>query len=361
MVLADLGAEVLRVDRASTVRPGRRASAFDVMGRSRQSIGVDLKSPEGVEVVLRLVETADVLTEGFRPGVTERLGVGPDVCLERNPKLVYGRMTGWGQEGPYASRAGHDINYIALSGALSMIGREGEAPVPPVNFLGDFGGGGMLLALGVVAALFEAQRSGHGQVVDAAMVDGAALLASMAWGVVASGGWGPRGTNLLDTGAWYYDAYQCADGEYVSLGSLEPQFYAQMLELTGLAADVDGRGPLPDPGERSTWPAMKGRMADLMRTKTRAEWCAIMEGTDVCFAPVLSVAEAPDHPHNKHRGTFVEVGGVVQPGPAPRFSRSVAGTPTPPVAPGAQTDGILAGIGYTPEDIAGLRSTGAIA
>jgi alpha-methylacyl-CoA racemase len=361
MMLADLGAEVIRVDRAGSVRPGREASPYDVMGRSRQSIGVDLKSPEGVEVVLRLVESADVLTEGFRPGVTERLGVGPDVCLARNPKLVYGRMTGWGQEGPYARSAGHDINYISLSGSLSLIGRAGERPVPPVNFLGDFGGGGMLLALGVVAAVVEAQRSGQGQVVDAAMVDGAALVAAMAWGVVGSGSWGPRGTNLLDTGAWYYDVYECADGKYVSLGSLEPQFYAQMLELTGLEADIDGRGPLPDPTDKATWPAMKDRMAALMGTKTRDEWCAIMEGTDVCFAPVLEVAEASKHPHNQHRGTFVDVAGVVQPGPAPRFSRTVAETPTPPVAPGAQTDRILSGVGYSPEEISGLRGGGAVA
>jgi alpha-methylacyl-CoA racemase len=229
MMLADLGAEVVRVDRASSVRSEGKASPYDVLSRSRRSIGVDLKSPEGVEVVLRLVETADVVTEGFRPGVTERLGVGPDACWARNPKLIYGRMTGWGQEGPYAPRSGHDINYIALSGALSLIGRAGQAPVPPVNFLGDFGGGGMLLALGVVAALVEAQRSGQGQVVDAAMVDGAALVASMTWGAVAAGWWGPRGTNVIDTGAWYYDVYECADGEYVSLGSLEPQFFAEML------------------------------------------------------------------------------------------------------------------------------------
>lgn len=361
MVLADLGAEVIRVDRASAVRPGRDGSPFDVMARSRSSVGVDLKSPEGVEVVLRLVESADVLTEGFRPGVTERLGVGPDACWARNPKLVYGRMTGWGQEGPYASAAGHDINYISLSGALSLIGRAGQAPVPPVNFLGDFGGGGMLLALGVVAALLEAQRSGKGQVVDAAMVDGSSLLAAMTWGVLASGSWGARGTNLLDTGAWYYDCYECADGRYVSLGSLEPQFYAQMLELTGLAADVDGGGPVPDPGDRATWPAMKERMAALIRTKTRDEWCALMEGTDVCFAPVLDATEAHLHPHNQHRGTFVEVAGVMQPGPAPRFSRTVAETPRPPVAPGAQTDEILTGIGYPAGEIAKLRESGAVA
>jgi alpha-methylacyl-CoA racemase len=361
MMLADLGAQVLRVDRAGLVRPEAKASPYDVMGRSRSSIGVDLKSPAGVEVVLRLVESADVLTEGFRPGVTERLGVGPDVCLARNPKLVYGRMTGWGQEGPYASSAGHDINYISLSGSLSLIGRAGERPVPPVNFLGDFGGGGMLLALGVAAALVEAQRSGKGQVVDAAMVDGAALVAAMAWGVVGSGSWGPRGTNLLDTGAWYYDVYECADGKYVSLGSLEPQFYAQMLELTGLGANVDGGGPLPEPGDRASWPAMKVRMAALMATRTRAQWCEIMEGTDVCFAPVLEVHEASEHPHNKHRGTFLEVDGVVQPGPAPRFSRTVADPPTPPVAPGVHTDKILSDIGYSADEVATLRRSGAVA
>ncbi len=361
MVLADLGADVIRVDRAQTVQPGSEIRPTDTLGRGRRSIGVDLKSPEGLDVVLRLVDGADVLIEGFRPGVTERLGVGPDDCLARNPKLVYGRMTGWGQHGPYAQSAGHDINYAALSGALSLIGRRGEPPVPPVNFLADFGGGGMLLALGVVAAMWEVARSGRGQVVDAAMVDGAALLSTMVYGLTTTGMWGERGTNLLDTGAWYYETYECADGEYLSLGSLEPQFYAEMLRLTGLDDDVDGGGPVPDPHDRATWPAMKERMGKLVRTKTRAEWCELMEHTDACFAPVLSTGEAPEHPHNRERGTFVDVGGIVQPAPAPRFSRTAPQVPTPAAAPGAQTDAVLGELGLSAGEITALRASGAVA
>ena len=332
MMLSDMGAEVLRVDRAQSVRDNAPAPVHDVLARGRRSIGVDLKQPEGRETVLRLVERADALIEGFRPGVTERLGVGPDDCLARNPRLVYGRMTGWGQEGPYASTAGHDINYIALSGTLAMIGRAGEAPVPPLNLIGDFGGGGMLLAFGVVCGLLEASRSGQGQVIDAAMVDGAALLAAMMHGFRASGMWrDERGTNLLDTGAWYYEVYETADGGYISFGSLEPQFFPEMLRITGLADDVDGRGPVPEQNDRSTWPAMKERMADDRKTKTRDEWCELLEGTDACFAPVLSAGEAPDYPTTRHRHTFIEVAGVVQPAPAPRFSRTRRGGVRPAV------------------------------
>jgi alpha-methylacyl-CoA racemase len=289
--------------------------------------------------------------------VTERLGIGPDACLARNPKLVYGRMTGWGQDGPYASTAGHDINYIALAGALDPIGRRGEAPVPPLNLVGDFGGGGMLLAFGVVAALLEAQRSGEGQVIDAAMVDGAATLMTMTHSFRAMGIWNDeRGTNMLDTGAHFYDVYETADGRYVSIGSIEPQFYAELLRLTGLE-DED----LPWQQDRAQWPAMKERLAAIFRAKTRDEWCEIMEGTDVCFAPVLSIPEAVEHPHNVARGTFVEVAGLTQPGPAPRFSRTAPAVARPPAHAGQHTDEVLAAAGFDAERIAKLRETGAIA
>ena len=362
MMLSDMGAEVLRIDRAASVRDAASTAgsgpAADVLGRGRRSIGVDLKHAEGRETVLRLVEKADALIEGFRPGVTERLGLGPTDCEARNPRLVYGRMTGWGQDGPYAHAAGHDINYIALSGTLAMIGRQGEAPLPPLNLVGDFGGGGMLLAFGVVCALLEASKSGRGQVIDAAMVDGAALLAAMLHGFRGSGTWGARGTNLLDTGAFFYEVYETSDGRYVSFGSIEPQFYAEMLERTGLA-DTDG-GALADQHDRAAWPAMKQRMAALVRTKTRDEWCALLEGTDVCFAPVLDPGEAPEHPHNKLRGTFVEVEGITQPAPAPRFSRSAPEISGPPVQPGHDTDEALADWGFGEADVARLRDIGAL-
>jgi len=360
MMLSDMGAEVVRVDRAQSVREGAGAPVSDVLGRGRRSIGVDLKHPQGRETVLRLVAGADAVIEGFRPGVTERLGVGPEDCLARNPRLIYGRMTGWGQDGPYASSAGHDINYIALSGTLSMIGRAGESPVPPLNLIGDFGGGGMLLAFGVVCALLEMTRSGRGQVIDAAMVDGAALLAAMIHGLRAAGMWGERGTNLLDTGAWYYEVYETADGGYVSFGSIEPQFVAELLRITGLADDVDGRGPLPMQNDQSSWPAMKERVAALVKTKTRHEWCELLEGSDACFAPVLSAEEAPSYPHNKQRGTFVDVAGVLQPAPAPRFSRTVAEIAGPPTAAGTETDQVLADWGFEDSEISQLREVGAI-
>jgi alpha-methylacyl-CoA racemase len=357
MMLADMGAEVLRLDRSSAVREGGPAPVADVLGRGRRSVGVDLKHPEGREAVLRLVEKADALIEGFRPGVTERLGLGPDDCMARNPRLVYGRMTGWGQEGPYASAAGHDINYIALSGTLSMIGRKGEAPVPPLNLVGDFGGGGMLLAFGIVCAMLEATRSGQGQVIDAAMVDGAALLASMMHGFRSTGMWrDERGTNLLDTGAFFYEVYETKDGRYVSIGAIEPQFYAQLAELTGLAAD----GGAPEQNDRSSWPSLKERMAELIKTKTRDEWCELMEGTDVCFAPVLEPDEAPSHPHNEHRATFIDVEGVVQPAPAPRFSRTAAAVERPPARAGQHTDDALGDWGFAADEIAKLREVGAV-
>jgi alpha-methylacyl-CoA racemase len=358
-MLADMGADIVRVDRAQAVRGGDPATPpVDVLNRGRRSIGVDLKSPEGVEVVLSLVERADALFEPFRPGVAERLGIGPDVCLERNPRLVYGRMTGWGQDGPYAQAAGHDINYIALAGALWPIGRRGGAPVPPLNLVGDFGGGGMLLAYGLVCGLLEAQRSGKGQVVDAAMVDGAACLMMMFHAFRAMGIWeDERGVNILDTGAPFYDVYECADGEYVSIGSIEPKFYAELLRLTGLEGEE-----LPWQHDKAQWPAMKERVAEIFRSKTRDEWCELMEGSDVCFAPVLSLAEAPNHPHNVHRETFVEREGVVQPAPAPRFSRTPGAVQRPPAHAGQHTDEVLGEwLDLDGDGIGKLRAAGAIA
>jgi alpha-methylacyl-CoA racemase len=358
MMLADMGADVVRVDRAQNVMGGDpSAPPADVLNRGRRSIGVDLKNPDGVEAVLSLIEAADGLIEGFRPGVMERLGLGPDAALARNPKLVYGRMTGWGQDGPYAPTAGHDINYIALAGALEPIGRRGEAPVPPLNLVGDFGGGGMLLAYGLVCGLLSAQRTGEGQVVDAAMVDGAAVLTTMFHAFRAMGIWeDQRGTNLLDTGAHFYDVYETADGKYVSIGSIEPQFYAELLRCTGLEGE-----DLPYQHDKGQWPALKERLASIFATKTRDEWCEIMEGTDVCFAPVLSLAEAPQHPHNVHRETFLELDGVVQPAPAPRFSGTPATVQRPPAHAGQHTDEVLAEWGVEPARIAKLRDANAIA
>lgn len=359
MMLADMGAEVIRVDRAQAVRGGDPdAPPADVLNRGRRSIGVDLKHPDGVALVLELVEGADALIEGFRPGVAERLGIGPDACLARNPTLVYGRMTGWGQSGPYAPTAGHDINYIALAGALDPIGRAGGPPVPPLNLVGDFGGGGLILAYGIVCALLEASRSGEGQVVDAAMVDGAAILMTMFHAFTAMGIWNDqRGTNLLDTGAHFYDTYETADGKYVAIGSIEPQFYAELLRLTGLGDDGDFAAQM----DRSRWPELKERLATVFRAKTRDEWCQIMEGTDVCFAPVLSISEAPHHPHNVERGTFVDVAGITQPAPAPRFSRTAAEVQRPPAHAGQHTDEILTEAGIDAERIAKLREVGAVA
>jgi alpha-methylacyl-CoA racemase len=358
MMLADMGADVIRVDRAGSVSGGDPARPpADLLARGRRSIGVDLKSPEGVEVVLSLVEKADALIEGFRPGVTERLGLGPDACLARNPRLTYGRMTGWGQDGPYAAAAGHDINYIALAGALEPIGRAGQPPTVPLNLVGDFGGGGMLLAFGVACGIIEASRSGQGQVIDAAMVDGAASLMTMFHSFRAMGIWSDeRGTNMLDSGAHYYDVYETADGKYVSIGSIEPQFYAELLRLTGLEGE-----DLPRQNDKAQWPALKERLAAVFRTRTRAEWDELMEHTDVCYAPVLSIPEAVAHPHNVARGTFVEVADIPQPGPAPRFSRTSPGVPTPPAHPGQHTDEVLAGLGFDADRVAELRASGAVA
>lgn len=358
MMLADMGADVIRVDRAGSVPAEFPADPnVDVAMRGRRSIGVDLKNPEAVQMMLRLIADADILIEGFRPGVTERMGLGPDECLAANPALVYGRMTGWGQDGPYSQAAGHDINYIALSGVLSMIGRKGEGPVPPLNLVGDFGGGGMFLAFGVVSALVSARATGKGQVVDTSMVDGAAMLASMFSTMRAAGHHSDeRGVNMLDTGAHFYDVYECSDGEYVSIGSIEPQFYSLLLDKLGLdPAD------LPHQHDRSQWPALKEKVAGVFKTKTRDEWSAIMEHTDICYAPVLNPSEAPEHPHNIARKTFIEINGVTQPAPAPRFSGTPTATPASPPHAGENTDETLSSSGFSAAEIAALRDSGAIA
>ena len=359
MMLADMGAEVIRVDRPPAASaPGIAGRTNrDILQRGRRNVALDLKHPDGVAAVLELVEQADAIIEGFRPGVMERLGLGPDVCLARNPKLVFGRMTGWGQDGPYSLAAGHDINYIALAGALAHIGRAGEGPTPPLNLVGDFGGGGMFLAFGVVCALLEAQRSGHGQVVDAAMVDGTATLMTMFWSFSQSGlhDASRRGVNTLDTGAHFYDVYECADGEWISIGSIEPQFYAELLRLTGL----DGDDGFARQFDQSQWPALKLVLADVFRTKTRAEWCEIMEYSDVCFAPVLRMDEAYAHPHNVARSTFVEVDGVRQPAPAPRFSRTAPTLAQRPALAGEHTREVLADWGLSAERIDELLAGGA--
>ena len=351
MMLSDMGAEVIRVDR---VAKGVGAPK-DVLQRNRQSVAVDLKKPEGIEIVLKLVESADALFEGFRPGVTERLGLGPDECMARNEKLVYGRMTGWGQDGPLAQSAGHDINYIGLSGALHAIGEPGGKPVPPLNLIGDFGGGGMLLAYGLVCALLEAQKSGKGQVVDTAMVDGAASLMAMFYSMAGRGFDDERGTNLLDGGSHFYNTYETKDGQHVCVGSIEPQFYQLLVEKAGV--DANRFGPQMD---RDRWSGFKDELEDVFKTKTRGEWCEIMEGTDVCFAPVLSVFEAPAHPHNVHRGTFIEVDGVVQPSPSPRFSRTTAEISHAARAPGEDSTEVLSSIGFAQDELDALREQGVI-
>ena len=357
MMLADAGADIIRIDRADRATyPPMDGAHVDLMNRGRRSVAVDLKHPDGVALVLDLVAGADGLMEGFRPGVAERLGLGPDVCLARNPKVVYGRMTGWGQDGPMAQSAGHDIDYIALSGALGAIGREGERPLPPLNLVGDFGGGGMLLAFGMVSAILGARATGTGQVVDAAMVDGAASLMTMTYTLRAAGIWqDERGTNLLDTGAHFYEVYECADGGYFGVGAIEPQFYAELMRLLGL-----GDEDLSTQMDRTTWPAMKARFATIFATRTREEWESVFAGTDACAAPVLSPAEAPDHPHNKVRGTFTEVAGVVQPAPAPRFLSTPGAIRRPPPHPGQHGDEALADWGLSDAQVAGLRSSGAI-
>lgn len=322
MMLADHGAEVIRVD-----RPGAKPNPRDPLLRSRTAMQLDLKSAEDIARLRDLVKTADGLIEGFRPGVTERLGIGPDVLLADNPKLVYGRMTGWGQTGPYAAAAGHDINYIALSGALGAIGRAGEKPTPPINLVGDFGGGAMMLAFGMVSALLGVKNGAPGQVIDCAMTDGSALLMAMMWGFRAQGMWDDtRGTNMLDTGAPFYDTYETADGGFVAIGSIEPQFYALLRQTLGIADDVLFDAQF----DRAQWPAQKARLTDIFKSRTRDQWCALMEATDICFAPVLGFDEAVAHPHNRDRGTFIELGGVLQPAPAPRYSATACDPPRQP-------------------------------
>ena len=362
MALGDLGAEVLRLDRATAVAAGAGtipASPFASIDRNRRSVGVDLKHPDGVATVLRLCETADVLIEGFRPGVAERLGVGPDDCRARNPRLVYGRMTGWGQEGPLAHDVGHDINYISIAGVLAHIGTAGGPPVPPINLIGDFGGGGLLLAYGILAALVERGVSGEGQVVDAAMVDGAAMQMSIFYGMSAMGLWSDRrGTNLLDGGAHFYGAYECSDGTYLSIASFEPQFYAALCALlVPLGIPLDPATQM----DQSTWPGLKEQMAALFLTRTRDEWTVFFAGHDVCFAPVLTMNEARTHPHNVARKTFIDVEGAPQPAPAPRFSRTPGTVERAPVAPGADTATALLDWGFSQDEVDAAISSGGVA
>ena len=362
MALADLGAEVLRLDRATSVASGEGtmpASAYASLDRNRRSVGVDLKHPDGVNTLLRLCESADVLIEGFRPGVAERLGVGPDACRARNPRLVYGRMTGWGQEGPLAHDVGHDINYISLAGALAHFGTAGGPPVPPINLIGDFGGGGLLLAFGVLAAIIERATSGEGQVIDAAMVDGTAMLMSVFVGLSAMGFWSDeRGTNLLDGGAHFYGVYETSDSKHISIASYEPQFYAALCALI-VPLDI----PL-DPAtqmDQSTWPELKTQMAALFMTRTRDAWGEFFAGHDVCFAPVLTMNEAREHPHNVARQTFIDVDGAPQPAPAPRFSRTPGAVTRAPVVPGTDTTDALADWGFTRQEVVVLKGSGAVA
>jgi crotonobetainyl-CoA:carnitine CoA-transferase CaiB-like acyl-CoA transferase len=355
MLLGDLGATVLRIDRTQPSDLGvPRPLRYDLLLRGRPCLALDLKHPDGKALALRLIERADALIEGFRPGVTERLGLGPEDCLARNPRLVYGRVTGWGQEGPLAQAAGHDLNYIALAGAVHAFGRRGQPPTPPLNLIGDFGGGALYLAFGVVCGILEAQRSGRGQVVDAAMVDGAASLMTGFFGMMAAGlGSHERGTNVLDTGAHFYEVYECADGRWISVAAIEGKFYAELLRRL----DVDP-ATMPSPQmDREHWPQAKRRLAALFKTRTRDEWCAVLEGTDACFAPVLTTDEAPEHPHNKMRGTYVEIDGIVQPAPAPRFSRSIPDLPIPPQPPRMldEADAMLADW-LEPAEITALRA-----
>ncbi len=354
MVLADLGADIVRIDRPSATSGG--FGRADVLSRGRRSIAVDLKHPDGAEVVLRLAAESDVLIEGFRPGVAERLGIGPDDCLDRNPRLVYGRMTGWGQDGPYAAEAGHDITYAAVAGALAHIGRAGQPPTPPLNLVADFGGGGMLLALGVVSAVLSAQRTGEGQVVDAAMVDGVALLMAPFFMAMRSGFFTEeRGTNLLDSGAPFYDSYACADGRYVAVGALEPQFYAALVAGLGLDA-----AELGDQNDRASWPAMRHRFTDAFATRARDEWVAHFAGRDACVAPVNTTEETFADPHMAARATVVEPDGVPQPAPAPRFSATPATFDRPPPQPGEHTDEVLADLGYDAGSVAALHAEGVV-
>lgn len=355
MLLADMGAEVIVVDRSSASQGISMPSRYDVNSRGKKSIALDLKKAEGLETLLTLVEQADVLFEGYRPGVAERLGFGPDVCLQRNPGLIYGRMTGWGQTGPLAKAAGHDINYISLTGSLAAIGGA-DKPVPPLNLVGDYAGGSLFLVMGILAALFEKQKSGVGQVVDAAIVDGSASLMSIFYTLNNLGLWSTRrGANMLDGAAHFYDTYETSDGKFISIGSIEPQFYALLLEKACLDPEV-----FKDQGDMASWPQLKQRLVDIFKTRTQDEWCELMEGTDICFAPVLDFKEAPQHPHNMARSTYIEIEGLEQPAPAPRFSRSECEIPAPPVAEGADTEQVLTDWGFSDTAIGELRSAGVL-
>jgi len=356
MMLADLGADILRVDRLEPTDLGLPLDRkFDVMARGRRSIGLDLKQASAIAIAMELIEKADVLIEGFRPGVAERLGIGPQICLARNPRLIYGRITGWGQDGPLAQSAGHDINYIAITGALHGIGRAGQAPVPPLNLVGDFGGGGMYLAFGILCALYERGVSGRGQVVDAAMTDGAASMLSTVYGRLAAGTWrDERGVNMIDGGAPWYDVYETADGKHVAIGALEQRFYDELIKRLGL--DMTD---LPDRRDRSRWPQLRARLRDTFLQKTRDQWCEILEGHDACFAPVLSLGEAPLHRHNRARQTFVEAGGVIQPAPAPRFSRTPGAVVRGAPQRGEGAAALLSEWGFDAGAIARFRAAGA--
>ena len=364
MVLADLGAEILRVERPDKTPPAESVAVYedlakwDLLSRGRRSAGIDLKHPDGVALVTRLAGQADAFIEGFRPGVAERLGIGPEVLCGANPRLVYGRMTGWGQDGPMSGRAGHDIDYLALAGVLAHIGRADQPPTPPLNLVADFGGGGLLLALGICAALVERATSGEGQVVDAAMIDGAALLMAPLFGAHATGYWSDdRGTNLLDSGAPFYDCYRCSDGGFVAVGAMEPAFWRLLLIGLDLSDDVT----VPDQNDQGRWPELRQRLTERFLTRTRDEWATIFEGADACVAPVLTMGEAPSHPHHVARGTFAEVNGVIQPAPAPRFSRTPATLSLPPQMAGANTEEALAGWGVDDAERQALRAAGAIA
>ncbi len=357
MLLADLGADVIRLDRLQDSRLGMvKEARYNLLNRGRRSAAVDLKTPEGVETVLKLIDQADALVEGFRPGVMERLGLGPDVCFKRNPKLVFGRVTGWGQDGPLALAAGHDMNYIALTGALHSIGSKDGPPVPPLNLVGDFGGGALYIAFGIVCAIVEAAKSGQGQIVDAAMTDGASSLMTAIYGLKAQGMFGAgRGSNVLDSGAHFYQVYETEDGQYISLAPIERKFYEELLERVGF-----DKQKFDDQWNPDGWTASRDDMQEVFKTKTRDEWCEVLEGTDVCFAPVLSLDEAPDHPHNKARETFVEVAGVTQPAPAPRFSRTPGEIQRPPPIVGENTDEVLGDWGFAADELGRLRQAGAI-
>jgi alpha-methylacyl-CoA racemase len=356
MLLADLGAEVVRVDRVEVSRAlDTSKPATNAMYRSKEALGIDLKAEAGVEVFLRLTDRADAMFEVFRPGVVERLGIGPEVACARNPRLVYGRLTGYGQDGPLAPKAGHDIDYLAIAGALEPLGRAGAPPTPPINVLADFAGGGMLLAYGIVAALLARERTGAGQVVDAAMVDGAAVMLTPFYAARASGFWGPRGTNMLDTGSPWYDSYETADGGWLAVGAIEPQFYADLLRGLGL----DGED-LPDQHDRDGWPTLRQRFSEVIRTRSRDDWERHFEAFDACVAPALTPEEAPSHRHNRARGTFREIRGVPQPSPAPRFSATPLGAPEPPVHPGERTSDVLDAWGFDAGEIADLVDAGVV-